>query len=168
MPARRRAIPTAAACEDPCEDVAVTARASVLSTIAVSMLIAGCGSGQAEQSRSSPAPSSTTSARARPGAGTSAGGLQLVKVADFEQPIYLTAAPGEPSRVFVVQRTGQIALLLNGRKQSRPYLDIHRLVNANGGEQGLLGLAFPADYAHTGLFYVDYTTANNDVRVAQY
>src|SRR5262249_21637839 len=82
--------------------------------------------------------------------------------------IYLTGAPREPSRVFVVQRTGQIDLLLNGHRRSRPYLDIHGLVNANGAEQGLLGLAFPEDYARTGLFYVDYTAANNDVRAAQY
>jgi glucose/arabinose dehydrogenase len=102
------------------------------------------------------------------GAGARGGGLHLVKVGDFEQPIYLASAAGEPSRVFVVQRTGQIGLLLNGRKQSRPFLDIHATVNAGGGEQGLLGLAFPADYSRTGLFYVDYTAANNDLRIAQY
>ena len=41
-------------------------------------------------------------------------------------------------------------------------------MNSQGGEQGLLGLAFPADYASSGLFYVDYTIANNNIRVVQY
>jgi len=146
----------------------VRARAGALSTIAAAALVAGCGDGQAAQSRSSAATSSTAPASTQGAVGARAGGLRLVKVGAFEQPIYLTAAPDEPSRVFVVERTGQIGLLLNARKRSRPYLDIRSLVNANGGEQGLLGLAFPADYSRTGRFYVDYTTANNDVRIAQY
>ena len=35
-------------------------------------------------------------------------------------------------------------------------------------KQGLLGLAFARDYATSGLFYVDYTIGNNDIRVAQF
>jgi glucose/arabinose dehydrogenase len=130
------------------------------------MLIAGCGTGGAAQSRSF-SPASSIASTSAP-AGASARALHLVKVADFAQPTYLTAAPGEPSRVFVVQRTGQIGLLVNGRKRSRSFLDIHSVVNASGGEQGLLGLAFAPDYPQTGRFYVDYTTANNDVHIAQY
>ncbi len=145
------------------------ARASVLSSIAAAMLIAGCGTGKAARPPASPATDSASppaSASAKGAAGASR--LRLVGVAHFEQPIYLTAPRGEASRVFVVQRTGQIALLVNGRKRLRPFLDIHGVVNASGGEQGLLGLAFPADYVQTGLFYVYYTAANNDVRIAQY
>src|SRR5207237_10317985 len=83
-------------------------------------------------------------------------------------PVYATGAPGDESRLFVVQRTGAIALVLGGHRQSRPFLDLGKLVNSGGQEQGLLGLAFPADYGQSGLFYVYYTTANNNIRVAQY
>ena len=93
---------------------------------------------------------------------------RLVRVGNFEQPLTVTGAPGDRSRVFVVQKPGQIELILGGHKQSRPFLDLSGSVNSSGNEQGLLGLAFPRDYAETGLFYVDYTTSNNDLRIAQF
>ena len=68
----------------------------------------------------------------------------------------------------MVERAGRVQLLLNGHKQSKAFLDMSGSVNDSGGEQGLLGLAFPRDYGKTGLFYVDYTTSNNDIRVAQF
>jgi glucose/arabinose dehydrogenase len=91
-----------------------------------------------------------------------------VQVGTFDQPVGITGAPGDPSRVFVVQRSGQVMLLLNGRARARPFLDVGHLVNSQEEEQGLLGLAFPSNYSQSGLFYVDYTSANNDVRVVQY
>ncbi len=95
--------------------------------------------------------------------------MRLAQVGSFRQPVYVTGAPGDPSRVFVVQRTGQVMLLLNGHGRARPFLDIARAVYSQGGaEQGLLGLAFAPDYARSGLFYVDYTIADNDIRVVQY
>jgi glucose/arabinose dehydrogenase len=97
-----------------------------------------------------------------------AGHLRLVRVGDFQQPLTVTGAPGDRSRVFVVQKAGQVELVLGGKKQPRPFLDLSGSVNSSGGEQGLLGLAFPRDYAKTGLFYVDYTTSDNDLRIAQF
>lgn len=96
------------------------------------------------------------------------GRLRLVRVGDFQQPLTVTGAPGDRSRVFVVQKAGQVELVQNAHKQARPFLDLSGSVNSSGGEQGLLGLAFPRDYAKTGLFYVDYTTAGNDLRIAQF
>jgi glucose/arabinose dehydrogenase len=97
-----------------------------------------------------------------------AGRLRLIRVGSFQQPLTVTGAPGDRSRVFVVQKSGQVELILNGHKQSRPFLDLSGSVNSSGGEQGLLGLAFPRDYAKSGLFYVDYTTSSNDLRIAQF
>ncbi len=94
--------------------------------------------------------------------------LRLVRVASFAEPVAVTGAPGDASRVFVLQRAGQVMLLVGGRKRARPFLDASASVNSGGGEQGLLGIAFPADYARTGLFYVDYTDAANDIKVVQY
>jgi len=95
--------------------------------------------------------------------------IRLAQVGSFSQPVSVTGAPGDPSRVFVVQRAGQVMLILNGSAQARPFLEIAKAVNSQGGdEQGLLGLAFPSNYATSGLFYVDYTVANNDIRVVQY
>jgi glucose/arabinose dehydrogenase len=91
-----------------------------------------------------------------------------VRVGSFDQPLTVTGAPGDPSRLFVAQKAGQVELLVGGRRQSRPFLDISGAVNGSGGEQGLLGLAFPEDYTRTGLFYVYYTLSNNNLRIAQY
>jgi glucose/arabinose dehydrogenase len=83
--------------------------------------------------------------------------------------VYVTSSPHDPSRVFIAQRTGQVMLLLNGRKQARPFLDITKAVYSQGGnEQGLLGLVFAPDYASSGLLYVDYTITGNNIRVVQY
>ncbi len=135
----------------------------MICAVALASLQAACGSGGAA---AHPGPSARPTTRS-PHA-TSAGRVHLVRVGTFDQPVYVTGAPGEPGRVFVVQRTGSIALLAGGRRAPRPFLNISSIVNTGGQEQGLLGLAFAPDYRTSGRFYIDYTTAGNDVRVAQY
>jgi glucose/arabinose dehydrogenase len=134
----------------------VRRQALLVTGVLTTLALAACGAGEAAR----PVVTARTTAQAR--------SLRLVRVGDFREPTYVTGAPGDPSRVFVLQRSGQVMLLRHGHKQSRPFLDIAGSVNAQGSEQGLLGIAFPADYAKTGLFYVDYTTADNDIRIAQY
>ena len=67
----------------------------------------------------------------------------------------MTAAPGQPGRLYVVQQSGRIRILERGRMRGT-FLDISGLVTA-GGEQGLLGLAFHPAYARNGRFFVYYT-----------
>ena len=56
-------------------------------------------------------------------------------------PVFVTQAPGEPRRFYVVEQGGTIRVVENGRVRATPFLDIRSRVVA-GGEQGLLGLAF--------------------------
>ena len=95
-------------------------------------------------------------------------GIKLVRVGKFDSPTYLAGAPGDTHRLFVLEKAGRIIVVVNGHKRERPFLDIAHLVQSSSTEQGLLGLAFPLDYQQTGSFYVAYTIANNDVRIAQY
>jgi glucose/arabinose dehydrogenase len=134
----------------------VRGRALLAVVTLTALLLAACGSGHA--------------ARPVATAGAAQGkSLRLVRVGSFDEPTYLTGAPGEAGRVFVLQRAGQVMLLVNGHKQARPFLDIADSVYAQGSdEQGLLGIAFPADYATSGRFYVDYTVAGNDIKIVQY
>jgi glucose/arabinose dehydrogenase len=97
-----------------------------------------------------------------------AGGLELVQIGDFVRPIGIASAPGDPRRLYIVQQGGQVILIRDGRRQAQPFLDISSLVNSTGNEQGLIGLAFSPHYASNGLFYVDYTIADNDIRIVQY
>lgn len=77
----------------------------------------------------------------------------------FILPLYVVAPPGDTSRIFVVQKTGEILIvnLPSGTVNPTPFLDIHARVESSGNEQGLLGLAFDPNYATNGRFYVDYT-----------
>jgi hypothetical protein len=84
----------------------------------------------------------------------------LVRVGVFQQPTYVTAAPDDTHRLFVVEKRGVIVFLVNGHRLARPFLSVSRLVNASGEEQALLSMAFAPDYDQSGRFYVDYTGAN--------
>ncbi|MBK7949845.1 MAG: PQQ-dependent sugar dehydrogenase [Deltaproteobacteria bacterium] len=83
------------------------------------------------------------------------------------RPVFVTAPPGDPSRVFVVeQHTGQIRILRRGSwtLDPTPFLTVPGV--STGSEQGLLGLAFHPEYASNGFFYVHLT--NPDSRVLRY
>jgi glucose/arabinose dehydrogenase len=84
---------------------------------------------------------------------------------DFQVPTYLTAPDGDQHRLFVVQQDGLIKVVVDNVTRPTPFLDARSWVVA-GGEEGLLSLAFPPDYAASGLFYIAYTEAGTgDVRV---
>ena len=69
----------------------------------------------------------------------------------------MTAPPGDTSRLFVVQQSGEIRIidLTTGTVKPTPFLDLSDVV-AFSGEEGLLGLAFDPKYATNGRFYVYY------------
>ncbi len=67
----------------------------------------------------------------------------------------------------VVQQGGKIVVVRDGKVLSKPFLDISSRVT-EGGEQGLLGLAFAPDYAKTGLFYVYFTRRDGNQEVAEF
>ncbi|MGH7644635.1 MAG: PQQ-dependent sugar dehydrogenase [Gemmatimonadales bacterium] len=99
--------------------------------------------------------------------GGTAQGLRLELVArGLEDPLYLTAPPGDP-RLFVVEQEGRIRIVRDGQLLARPFLDIASRV-ASGGERGLLSVAFHPRYAQNGSLYVNYTDNNGDTRVERY
>lgn len=90
-----------------------------------------------------------------------------VLVSGLEEPVYLTAPPGDAERLFIVERTGRIRIVAAGSLLGAPFLDITARVRS-GGEQGLLSMAFHPDYDTNGYFYVDYTDTGGDTRVVRY
>ena len=97
-----------------------------------------------------------------------AAGLKLLQVATgLDFPLFLTAPPGDNNRLFVVEKTGRIRIIKDGSVVSTAFLDLHTKVSS-GSEQGLLGLAFPADYAANPRFVVNYTNSSGDTRVSQF
>jgi len=73
----------------------------------------------------------------------------------LSNPVFVTAAPGDTSRLFVVEQTGAIRIIKNGTLLATPFLDLTSAVVCCG-EEGFLGLAFDPDYQNNGRFYVSY------------
>jgi len=69
-------------------------------------------------------------------------------------------------RLFIVEQTGRIHIYGGGTILATPYLNITTRVH-NGGEMGLLGLAFHPDYATNGYFFVNYTTQVSETRTTR-
>jgi len=82
-------------------------------------------------------------------------------------PLFLTSPVGDLTRQFVVEKPGRIRIIRDGGLVPTPFLDISSKVS-NGGEQGLLGLAFHPQYASNGLFVVNYTNTSGNTRVSVY
>ncbi len=98
---------------------------------------------------------------------TSSAGVGLEQIGSFEAPVYVTAAPGFPQLLFVVEQPGTVRVLRKGELLPRPFLDISGLVSYEG-ERGLLSIAFPPDYSTSRRFYVYFTDSQGDIRVDEF
>ena len=94
------------------------------------------------------------------------GGVRLEKLADFDQPLYVTQPPTGDEALYVVEQCGRIQRV-DPDGAAETYLDVGNKVTC-GGEQGLLSLAFAPDYERSGLLYVNYTDTEGDSVTAEY
>jgi cysteine-rich repeat protein len=101
--------------------------------------------------------------------------IRAVPVASgLAHPVYVTAPPLDPNRLFIVEQPGRIRLVKNLHLQATAFLDIQSKVESGGTEQGLLSVAFDPDFENNGFFYVNYTSklngtiADGDTVVARY
>ena len=97
-------------------------------------------------------------------------GYRLALVARrLAQPMYVTAAPGEPGRLYVVLRTGTVRILERGRLRPGLFLDVRDRVQSYG-EMGLLSIAFHPGYATNGLVYAAFNDEGDErpVTVVEY
>ncbi|MFL5873302.1 MAG: PQQ-dependent sugar dehydrogenase [Solirubrobacterales bacterium] len=104
------------------------------------------------------------------GGGAQAAGLQTIG-SGFEEPIYVTSAPDNPNRLFVVERQGRVVEVLPDGSRS-VFADLRSTVGCEGGcggERGLLSIALAPDFATSGRFYVYYgeDQGEGDIHVAE-
>lgn len=93
--------------------------------------------------------------------------LRAVEVASgLSNPLYLTAPAGD-DRLFVVEQAGRVRIIRGGVLLPQPFLDITARVS-NGGERGLLSIAFHPRYATNGYLYASYTDLAGDTRIERY
>ncbi len=83
----------------------------------------------------------------------------------LNRPVEIQAAQGA---LFVIEKIGKIRVVENNQLRDAPFLDITDRVNATSNEMGLLGLAFHPNYAENGFFYVNYTGADGNTRIARF
>lgn len=96
------------------------------------------------------------------------GTVRLALAAEgLDQPVYVTAPPGDDRRLFVVEQSGRVRIVRNGAVLATPFLDLSTRVS-RGGEQGLLSIAFDPNHASNGRVYVSYTNAAGDTRILRY
>ena len=94
--------------------------------------------------------------------------LAVAQVAGgFGAPLLVTHAGDGTGRLFVAERGGLVYVVRNGRRRSRPFLDMSGKTLA-GGEQGLLGLAFHPNYERNRRLYVNYTGRSGNTVIASY
>jgi glucose/arabinose dehydrogenase len=93
-------------------------------------------------------------------------GLTLTPIArGLREPLGVVTPPGDAKkRLFVVEKVGTIRILANGKAVDPPFLDLRGRVS-QGGEQGLLGLAFHPDFQRNGRLYVNYTDRQGDTHI---
>jgi glucose/arabinose dehydrogenase len=91
-------------------------------------------------------------------------GLQEI-AAGLDFPTYLTSPPGD-DRLFILEKAGAIRVIKGGAVLETHFLDLTGKVVSEGGEQGLLGLAFFPDYASSGRFIVHYNDRSDENRVS--
>jgi glucose/arabinose dehydrogenase len=97
-------------------------------------------------------------------------GFQITLIeSGLERPSWVTHAPGDFDRIFVLEQwTGRILILdlSDDSLIGTPFLDVDGLTT--GHEQGLLGMAFHPDYAINGYLYVSYTSSTGDSIVERF
>jgi glucose/arabinose dehydrogenase len=92
-------------------------------------------------------------------------------VSGLTHPIWVGHAPGDASRLFIIEKRGLIRIVKDGVLLPTPFLDIDSIVGGGttfSSEQGLLGLAFHPKYASNGSFFVNYTNNSNNTVIARY
>ncbi|MDX6627280.1 MAG: hypothetical protein QOE56_2269 [Solirubrobacterales bacterium] len=127
---------------------------ALLAAFLLTLALPACGSAN---------PGETTSAQ-RP----QAGGVGLQKIGTFDHPVYVSGAPGFPQLLFVVEQPGTVEVIRSGRRLSKPFLDISSRVGYDGGERGLLSIAFPPGYSANGRFYAYFNDGEGNILIEEF
>src|SRR3954453_5448364 len=101
------------------------------------------------------------------GASARAPHLALRDVGAFDQPVYVTHAPGTPGVLYVVGQTGRIRVVDHGTVRPKAFLNITSRVSCCG-ERGLLSIAFDPRFRSNHLLYADFTNVNGNLEVDQF
>lgn len=90
-----------------------------------------------------------------------------VFVSGLSAPVEFVQDPSDRTVQFIVEQGGRIRVVANGVLQPTDFLNLAGQITT-GGERGLLGLAFPPDYATSGRFFVNFTNLDGHTVIARF
>lgn len=103
------------------------------------------------------------------GASPAVGALRARLVAEgFRGVVAAVVDPMFPDTLLVVQTDGLVLRVRAGVTEQTPFLDLRGVVTPPGGEQGLLGMAFPLDAEASGRVFVNFTNLIGNTVVARF
>ncbi len=85
----------------------------------------------------------------------------------FEKPVFMLESPVERGRFYILEQEGVVKTFKKGDKRAKVFLDLRDRV-LNGGEMGILGMAFHPKFSENGYFFVYYTDRDMNSVVARY
>lgn len=88
-------------------------------------------------------------------------------VSGLSSPLDVVNAQDGTNRLFIVQRSGTVRIVLGGVLLAGNFLDIPDSITA-GGERGLLSLAFHPGFRVNRYFFVYYTNTSGDIRITRF
>ncbi len=89
-----------------------------------------------------------------------------LQASGFASPVAFVQDPADRAVQFLVQQNGRIRVVRGSTVLPADFIDLSSSIVA-GGEQGLLGLAFPPDAAVSGRFFVNFTNRLGNTVVAR-
>jgi glucose/arabinose dehydrogenase len=153
-------------------------RRALVLVLSATTVAATCASGPAAEPTSSPtrtaaAPlgggtggTATSSPRATTAAPPSQVSIHWHRITGgLSSPVSVTSARDGSGRLFIVEQGGVVRRVSHGNVADRPYLDIEGRVQ-DGGEQGLLSIAFHPRFDRHPKVYAAYTRDNGDLIVS--
>ncbi len=141
-------------------------RTSLIFLLAASMgLVAGCGGGDSPTGTSGPPTTSTSDDRTT----TADEQLALRPMASgLDSPVQTLTVPGAENELWVLERRGAVRAIRQGKLSADSILDISSRVRSEGGEQGLLSLAFHPDYPSKPLVYIHNSDQGGNTLVSEH
>ena len=93
--------------------------------------------------------------------------LALESVGEFEQPVFLTTAPGRTDPLYVVEKAGRVRVVLSGETLPEPFLDVSDDISTEG-ERGLLSIAFHPRFPEVDAVFTYSTAADGALTIDSY
>jgi len=101
-----------------------------------------------------------------PLATTSAQQLGTQRIATgLQKPSYVCQAPGDDTRLFILERYNGVKIIKNGVANPQLFLDISSRLTTN---EGLVGMAFHPDYQNNGRFFLTFLDKDMITRLEEF